>query len=52
MVQMLSSGSARLAREAQIVFGGNFSRKLIGLAIVVAGYSLITSHVLQQLPGR
>jgi len=52
MVQMLSSGGARLAREAQIVFGGNAARKVIGFAIVAAGYALIASHALQHLPGR
>ncbi|MEW6342632.1 MAG: hypothetical protein RXR20_36605 [Paraburkholderia sp.] len=52
MVQLLSSGGARLARDAQIVFGGNVARKLVGFAILAAGYALIASHALQHLPGR
>ena len=52
MVQMLSAGGARLAREAQVVFGGNLARKVMGLAIVAAGYGLIASHAMQHLPGR
>ncbi|WP_260859023.1 hypothetical protein [Paraburkholderia sp. BCC1885] len=52
MVQMLSTGGARIARDARLVFGGNFSRKLIGLAIVTGGYALIASHALQHLSGH
>lgn len=52
MVHMLSVGSARLARDARVVFGGNFSRKLVGLAILTSGYALIASHALQHLSGH
>ena len=52
MVNLLGIGGARLARDARIVFGGNFSRKLVGLAIVTSGYALIASHALQHLAGH
>ena len=52
MVHMLSTGSARIARDARMVFGGNFSRKLVGLAILTSGYALIASHALQHLSGH
>ncbi|MGA3250391.1 MAG: hypothetical protein ABSD12_19925 [Paraburkholderia sp.] len=52
MVQMWSTGGARFARDARMVFGGNFPRKLVGLAILTSGYALIASHALQQLSGH
>jgi hypothetical protein len=52
MFHMLSNGGARIARDARIVFGGDFSRKLVGLAILTSGYALIASHALQHLSGH
>jgi hypothetical protein len=52
MVHMLSIGGARIARDARMVFGDNFSRKLVGLAILTSGYAVIASHALQHLSGH